>query len=92
MIACAIRRKHQSPCGGRGQKSVTHHHTGNGAELTANGHVSPQALWQHAAKLEPKGPVARRHSRARGAEAAAQAAHRDGILTCTRRAARFMTL
>ena len=56
MIACAIRRKHQSPCGGRGQKSVTHHHTGNGAELTANGHVSPQALWQHAAKLEPKAP------------------------------------
>ena len=50
-------------------------------------------LWAHAAKLEPKEPW-RAIVRELGiAEAAAQAAQRDGILPCTpRAAARFMTL
>ena len=67
----------------------------NGSELTANGRsgVSPKALWEHAAKLEPKAPW-RAIVRELGVnEGAAQQAQRDGILPCTpRAAARFMTL
>jgi len=55
--------------------------------------VKAEALWAHAAKLELKAPW-RAVVRELGiAEAAAQAAQRDGILPCTpRAAARFLTL
>jgi hypothetical protein len=69
--------------------------SGNGSEPTANGRfaVSPAALWEHAAKLEPKAPWRAIVRELGVAEAAAQAAQRDGILPCTpRAAARFMTL
>jgi hypothetical protein len=50
-------------------------------------------LWEHAAKLEPKAPWRAIVRELGVAEAAAQAAQRDGILPCTpRAAARFMTL
>jgi hypothetical protein len=79
----------------RGRKPSAGAAAGNGAEAAANGRhvVKAQALWQHAAKLEPKEPW-RAVVRELGiAEAAAQAAQRDGILPCTpRAAARFLTL
>jgi len=79
----------------RGRKPSTGTAAGNGAETAADGRhvVKAQALWAHAAKLEPKEPW-RAIVRELGiAEAAAQAAQRDGILPCTpRAAARFMTL
>ena len=68
---------------------------GNGSEPTANGPsgVSPEALWEHAAKLEPKAPWRAIARKLGVAEAAAQAAQRDKILPCTpRAAARLMTL
>lgn len=69
--------------------------SGNGSEPTANGRfaVSPAALWEHAAKLEPKAPWRAIVRELGVTESAAQAAQRDGILPCTpRAAARFMTL
>jgi hypothetical protein len=78
----------------RGRKSKVDA-SGNGSEPTANGRsaVSPKALWEHAAKLEPKAPWRAIVRELGVAEAAAQAAQREGILPCTpRAAARFMTL
>jgi hypothetical protein len=69
--------------------------SGNGSEPTADGRsaVSPEALWSHAAKLEPKAPWRAIVRELGVAEAAAQAAQRDGILPCTPRAAAgFMRL
>ena len=69
--------------------------SGNGSEPTANGRsaVSPEALWSHAAKLEPKAPWRAIVRELGVADSAAQAAQRDGILPCTpRAAARFITL
>jgi len=77
----------------RGRKPSAGSATVNGAEANGRHVIKAQALWAHAAKLEPQAPW-RAVVRELGiAEAAAQAAQRDGILPCTpRAAARFLTL
>ena len=79
----------------RGNKPTAGTAASNGAAAAVNGRhaVKAEALWAHAAKLELKAPW-RAVVRELGiAEAAAQAAQRDGILPCTpRAAARFLTL
>ena len=88
------REKRRAPPRRRGRRSKVDA-SGNDSEPTANGRfaVSPAALWEHAAKLEPKAPWRAIVRELGVAEAAAQAAQRDGILPCTpRAAARFMTL
>jgi len=60
-----------------------------------NGRVSPEALWQHAAKLEPKAPWRAIVRELGVSEGNAQRAERDGIVPAnvsTRATERFLAL
>jgi len=77
----------------RGRKGRTNEEKNTPGSGNGRSAVSGEALWKHAAKLEPSAPWRAIVRELGVTEAQAQAAQRDGILPCTpRAAARFMTL